>query len=135
MSAQTSVRSALIAQLRGDPALTDILGGERVFDGAPRGTRPPFVDLANIETRLLAADPSEGERHQIDVLMISSKSNRGQAADALAAIRAALADIAVHLAGHHLVVVSNPVMRTDRLRNGRGWRGRLRVTLLTEPGA
>jgi len=133
MSAQQALRAALVETLRGDAALTALIGPGRVHDGAPRATPAPYVDLGPMETRLLTGDPAEGERHTLDLTVISRTPARGETTAAVAAMRDALDGLGAHLGGHRLVHVSDPVMRSERLRSGRGWRGRLRVTIVTEP--
>ncbi|SDT99005.1 DUF3168 domain-containing protein [Stappia sp. ES.058] len=135
MSAQADLRGAIIAALRADAALTELLGVDRVHDGAPRGAAIPFVDLGAVETRLLTAEPAEGERHTVEVLAYSRKPARGEISEILTAIRDALAQLPPSIGVQRLVHVSDPVMRSERQRDGRGWRGRLTVRVVTEPAA
>ncbi|MCA1241378.1 DUF3168 domain-containing protein [Stappia stellulata] len=135
MSAQADLRGAIVAALRADAALTAVIGADRVHDGAPRGAAIPFVDLGAVETRLLAATPDEGERHIVEVLAYSRKPARGEVSAVLTAIRDVLAELGPTVGAQRLVHVSDPVMRSERQRDGRGWRGRLSVRIVTEPAA
>lgn len=133
MSAQGDLRGTIVAVLRADPALTALIGTDRVHDGAPRGALLPFVEIGAVETRLLAAVPEEGERHTVDLLAFSRKPARGEIADILAAVRSALSQLGPVVGAQRLVHVADPVMRSERQRDGRGWRGRLTVRIVTEP--
>lgn len=133
MSGQAALRGAIVAGLAADPALLALLGGPRIHDGAPRGCPHPFVELGAVETRLLAAERGEGERHAVDIHVLSRRPARGEVAAILDAIEAALPMLASHLSGHRLIHIADPVSRSERLRDGRTWRGRLSVRIVTEP--
>jgi hypothetical protein len=135
MSAQADLRGAIVAALRADAALTALIGADRVHDGAPRGAAIPFVDLGAVETRLLTAEPAEGERHTVEVLAYSRKPARGEVSDILSAIRDVLVHLGSTVGAQRLVHASDPVMRSERQRDGRGWRGRLTMRIATEPAA
>ena len=53
----------------------------------------------------------------------------------LSAVRDVLAELGPAVGAQRLVHVSDPVMRSERQRDGRGWRGRLSVRIVTEPAA
>ncbi|MBL6430559.1 MAG: hypothetical protein HPM95_02380 [Alphaproteobacteria bacterium] len=69
------------------------------------------------------------------MLAYSRKPARGEVSEVLTAIRDVLAELSPAVGAQRLVHVSDPVMRSERQRDGRGWRGRLSVRIVTEPAA
>ena len=134
MSAQAALRAALVKALRADAQLIALTGGERVHDGAPRGSAHPFVELGPIVSRPLLSSAEEGEEHEAEILVHSRKEARGEVAALMAAAReAVLTGAGGFLDGHVLVNAGTLDERSERLADGRGWRGRLRLRLVSEP--
>ena len=134
MSAQGDLRAALVKALRTDAQLTALTGGERVHDGAPRGATHPFIELGPIVSRPLLSSADEGEEHEAEILVHSRKEARGEVAALMAAAReAVLAGVGGFLDGHVLVNANAMDERSERLADGRTWRGRLRLRLVSEP--
>lgn len=134
MSAQAALRAALVKALRADADLAALTGGERVHDGAPRGGAHPFIELGPIVSRPLLASAEEGEEHEAEILVHSRKEARGEVAALMAAAReAVLAGAGGFLDGHVLVNAGAMDERSERLADGRTWRGRLRLRLVSEP--
>lgn len=134
MSAQGDLRAALVKALRADADLAALTGGERVHDGAPRGGAHPFIELGPIVSRPLLSSAEEGEEHEAEILVHSRKEARGEVAALMAAAReAVLAGAGGFLDGHVLVNAGAMDERSERLADGRTWRGRLRLRLVSEP--
>lgn len=134
MSAQAALRAALVKALRADAQLTALTGGERVHDGAPRGATHPFIELGPIVSRPLLSSAEEGEEHEAEILVHSRKEARGEVAALMAAaFEAVLSGAGGFLDGHVLVNAGAMDERSERLADGRTWRGRLRLRLVSEP--
>ncbi|QGZ36802.1 DUF3168 domain-containing protein [Stappia indica] len=134
MSAQVALRAALVKALRADAQLTALTGGERVHDGAPRGSAHPFIELGALVSRPLLSSAEEGEEHEAEILVHSRKDARGEVAALMAAAREAVLNGAGgFLDGHVLVNAGTLDERSERLADGRSWRGRLRLRLVSEP--
>lgn len=134
MSAQGALRAALVKALRADADLIALTGGERVHDGAPRGAVHPFIELGALVSRPLLSSAEEGEEHEAEILVHSRKDARGEVAALMAAAReAVLSGVEGFLDGHVLVNAGTIDERSERLADGRTWRGRLRLRLVSEP--
>lgn len=133
MSLHAALRGALTACLRQDAGLAALPVPPAIHDGAPRGAAHPFIEIGRIETRLLAGTAEEGEASQVVILVLSRATSRGEAAGILDATRTALAGLGAHLSGHLLINAGDPETRLERLSDGRTWRGRLRLRVVTEP--
>lgn len=134
MSAQGDLRAALVKALRADADLAALTGGERVHDGAPRGSAHPFIELGALVSRPLLSSAEEGEEHEAEILVHSRKEARGEVAALMAAAReAVLSGAGGFLDGHVLVNAGAMDERSERLADGRTWRGRLRLRLVSEP--
>lgn len=128
-----ALRAAIRERLLADADLLARLGGPRVVDRAPRGLPPPFLWLAEADTRDWGSGDVRGHEHRLALVALSRE---GGPAEALAiAERAAtlLDDAELDLAGHRLVLLR--VVATE-LRRGDGAdtvRATLRLRALTEP--
>jgi hypothetical protein len=131
-----ALRSAVVATLAADPGILALAGPSRVHDGVPRGAALPYLAVGAIETRLLVADAGEGEVHRVEILAFSRRPARGEVAGLIVAARDALAagtGLAARLAGHRLVNLAGSEMTSERQADGRTWRARLRLRVVTEP--
>lgn len=131
MSAGKALRAGIIAELRGDAALTALLGGANVFDGSPRGATHPFVTLGTLENEPLDADGAS--EHRLELFVFSRAASRSETFDILEAMRASLNGSAIALSGYRLSNLEIRDGRSERLSDGRTWRGRLRLRAVTEP--
>ncbi len=133
MSAELALRAALIARLRADAALTSIIGAGCIFDGAPRGQAFPFVTLGEIRSLRLAGEADEGMEHRFDILVFSRAETRSEIVAALSAISASATGDPLVLQGYHLANLEERESRSERLSDGRTWRGRLALRAVSEP--
>lgn len=131
MSAAKALRAHIVSELRGDAALTALLGGANVFDGSPRGAAHPFVTLGSLESEPLDADGAS--EHLLELLVFSRAASRSETFDVLEAMGACLAEADIAPGGYRLSNLEIRDSRSERLSDGRTWRGRMRLRAVTEP--
>lgn len=112
MNHERGLQKALIAQLKGDAALTALIAG-RVFDGTPADAVCPHLSLGRWESRPVGADGG-GVEHIVTLTATSRFDGTEEAKAILAAVRARTADAALEADG--VRTVSLGVRFTDVFR-------------------
>ena len=127
-----ALRKAIHTALAGDAALTALVGGNRIFDEAPREARPPYVCFGDAQARDWSTATRTG-CEQFAVLHVWSAQRGAQEALAIAArIAQVLDEAALTLDGHHLVDLRFMTTETRREAAGRFTRSSLRFRATTE---
>jgi hypothetical protein len=126
---QQSVFGALAA----DTALTALLGPGRVFDDVPQGTPLPYVTLGPLATQDWSTGSEHGSEHIFTVHVWSGAAGKKQAHEILGAIRAALHDQPLAVAGHTLINLRHERSEVRRASDGDTILGTVRFRAVTEP--
>ena len=125
-----ALQKAVIARLRGDAALTSLLGGAHVHDQVPRAVPPPYVALARFESRDLGSSGAEGAEHRFTLHVWPREQGRAEAHAIAVAIEAALV-APLALDGAMLVNLAMTGWETTRL-DKEHYRGSLTFRAVTE---
>ena len=133
MSASLALQAALHDALTQDPALTTLLQGPHVYDGAPPRTRYPFVSFGDAVVADYGGTDAEAFEHHVDIHVWTRTGGQGDAFAILTAIRNAIADVPSALTGYRLANIRAGGARTVRLRDGVTVRATLDVRVVTEP--
>jgi hypothetical protein len=127
-----SLQQSLFAALVADAALTALLGAGRIFDDVPEGTAFPYVTLGPSTLRDASTGTEEGTEHTFTVHVWSAARGKRETHAILSAIRAALHDAPLALAGHRLVNLRHELSEVRRAPDG-AVHGTARFRALTEP--
>jgi len=127
-----ALRKAIRTRLLADAALVASLGGEKVFDEAPRGADPPYALFAEAQMRDWSAQLSPGAEQFLTLSVISTQRGLLEALDIGQRIAALLDEAPLVLEGHTLVDLRFGAMETRREQNGRFARVNLRFRATTE---
>lgn len=128
-SLQTAIHSALIA----DPALTALLGGQRLFDHVPRGTPFPYITFGQTTERDWSTGGGEGGEHVVTLHVWSQARGRRQIQTIAAAVRALMHDAELSLNDHRLINLRHEFTEVRRETDGETLRGLVRFRAVTEP--
>jgi len=128
---QTAIFETLIA----DANLSALLGGPKVFDHVPRGTRHPYVTFAQSVERDWSTGSSEGGEHLVTLHVWSEGRGRRECQALIAAVRDALHEQLLTLNGHRLINLRHDFSETRRERDDDVVRGLVRFRAVTEPMA
>ncbi len=79
MSAAAEVVEAMIARLAADPTLGGQLGGPRVYDRLPPGTRPPYVAVDATRSTDWSTATEAGDDHRLVFTIAAEGTGRGTA--------------------------------------------------------
>jgi hypothetical protein len=133
MSAAWSLQQSIFATLTADAALTALLGAGRIFDDVPQGTPLPYVTFGHASQRDWSTGTEEGTEHLVIVHVWSAARGKKQAHEILGAVRSALHDRPLSLAGHSLVNLRHEHSEARRASDGETIHGLARFRAITEP--
>lgn len=71
-----ALQATLVAALAEDAALSATVGEEAVFDGPPKGRRPPYVVVARHDLLPRDGDETPGNEHRVLVHAWSAEASR-----------------------------------------------------------
>jgi uncharacterized protein DUF3168 len=128
-----SLQQAVFAALSGDAAVTVLLGPDRIFDDVPQGTALPYITLGRMTAKDWSTGSEDGTEHTFTVHVWSGARGRKQAHELLSAVRAALHDRPLAVAGHSLVNLRHEHSEFRRDSDGETVHGLARFRAVTEP--
>ncbi|WLR93660.1 DUF3168 domain-containing protein [Shinella zoogloeoides] len=133
MSAASALQKAIFARLSGDAALTALVGANGITDRRLAEPASPLVVIAGIDSTDHSTATEAGEAHMVTLEAWSEAAGHRQAQAIAAAVRAALHDAPLALAGHHLVLLLHRDTRLKRDGKSRFHRAEMRFRAVTEP--
>lgn len=134
MSADKALAAAMRAALMAHADVKAVLGETaRIYDDPPPDPVFPYVTLGRLEARPADASEAEAIEHAVTVHIWSRHGGRGEALDAIAAIRKALHNSALTLTGRKLVLMLVSFTDVFRSGDGRTTHGVARIRAITEP--
>lgn len=119
LAANESVRALL-----GDPM--------RVAEAGSPSPAYPFLEIGRHTSEPVGGVDAEASEHRVDLVVVSRDLGGGQAKDALAAVRTALAEADLEMEGWRCVLLVPLFADATRQRVGL-WRALLRVKAVVEP--
>ena len=133
MSPSWSLQQSVFAALSADAALTALLGPGRIFDDVPQGTALPYVTLGRTAVQDWSTGSEDGTEHLFTVHVWSSARGKKQAHEVLGAVRAALHEQPLAVAGHSLINLRHQHSEVRRDPDGETVHGLARFRAVTEP--
>jgi hypothetical protein len=132
VSAEAALESAILAVLAADAGVREVLGEPlRVLDVASPAPAYPYLEIARHLMSPAGAAGYEASEHRVDLVAVSRLDGAAASKRAMAAVRAALEDVALEMEGWRCVFLL-PVF-SDTLHQGRGtWRSIVRVKAIVE---
>ena len=132
-SASWALQKSIHARLVADAAVVAALGGQRVYDDVPRSGAFPIVTFGITTERDWSTATDGGSEHIVTLHVWSRAAGRHEADGIIAAIRAALHDQALALAGHRLINLRQELAEVRRDPDGETFHGIVRLRAVTEP--
>jgi hypothetical protein len=122
MSAALALQEAVFAALLADAALIALLGGARVYDGAPRNAASPYVHLGEISSRDWSTATEAGFEVRFEVVVWSTQPGRAEALTIAGRVAELLDNAALAVAGFRLVSLRHLGTGTAREKKPEGRR-------------
>lgn len=132
-SASWALQAALHAALTGHADVTALLGGPHVWDHVPRGAAFPYVTFGVTTERDWSTGGEPGAEHILTLHVWSKAAGRRQAEAIAAALRGALHDQTMTLAGFRLVNLRHEASDIRRDAADEIFHGIVRLRAVTEP--
>jgi len=132
-SAPWSLQQSIFAALTADAALTALLGAGRIYDDVPQGSPLPYVTLGQATARDWSTAGEDGTEHTLTLHVWSNARGKKQVHEILGAVRAALHDQPLALAGHRLINLRHEFSEARRDADGETIHGTARFRAVTEP--
>lgn len=131
MSAERAFLEAVRTAALADAGVQAQLGA-RLYDAAPADPVFPFATLGEVRSTAQDAAGAAALEHVVSLHVWSRHGGRAEALDAIAALRSALHDRPIAIAGRRLVLLLAVFADVFRARDGRTVHGVLRLRALTE---
>lgn len=135
LSSALSLRAAVFQRLAGDAALAALLGGPRIYDEPPRAALPPYVVLAEIETRDLSGDAAPAHEHAFALEVWSRQGGLSEALKAADRVVRLVDGAALALDGFRLATLAWSETDAQRIADNDLRRAAIRFRAVTEPAA
>ncbi len=132
-SASRALQASIFQTLSTDPGVLGALGGPRIYDHVPRGAAYPYVTFGQSTVRDWSTGGDEGDEHVVTLHVWSLAAGRNQVHDIIGALRVALHDRDLTLAGHRLVNLRHEHSEARREADGERFHGIVRLRAVTEP--
>ncbi|MCO6409903.1 DUF3168 domain-containing protein [Hoeflea alexandrii] len=127
------LQQAVVERLANDPDVLAITGAGRIFDRLITRAEPPYLVLGEIISTDFSTGDSDASEHRFEIEAWSKDNGRREAVELADAVRAALHDADLTLAGAVLVNLRH-VRTTSRRAPKTGLHvARLRFRAVTEP--
>jgi hypothetical protein len=131
-SLSVDLQRCIYRSLIGDEALVALLGGPRVYDGAPRRAAFPYVTIDEIATRDWSTDSGAGFEHVVRLSAWSRHGGKREVHQLLDAIRDRLHDAALAMEDATLINLRFESSSAGDDGDGETFRGIVRFRAVTE---
>jgi hypothetical protein len=132
MSAAQALQTAVFEALAADAALEALLGGAKIFDGAPRNAEAPYAYLGEVTMRDWSTSTETGFEVSFAVVAWSRRPGRAEALTIAERVREILDGAALALDGFRLVNLRHVASETARNEKPEGRRAVARFRAVVE---
>jgi hypothetical protein len=132
-SSSWALQQSIFARLTADAALNGLLGGPRVHDDLPQASPFPYISFGHSLVRDWSTGSEDGSEHVVTLHVWSQGKGKKEAHEIMDAVRSALHDQALSLAGHRLVNLRHELSEARREPDGDTTHGIVRYRAVTEP--
>ena len=132
-SADWALQEAIHSALIGDGSVLKLLSGPHVYDDVPRGVGYPYVTFGQSTLSDWSTMTDTGSEHVVSLHVWSQSAGRKETLAVMQALRAALHDKALTVAGHQLINLRHEFSEARRDVDGESFRGLVRLRGRTQP--
>ena len=132
-TASWALQQAIFDALTGDAPLIALLGAARIYDDVPQRTPHPYVTIGQSTIRDWSTGTDDGAEHLLTLHVWSRAGGRREAHEIMGALRDAVHDRLLPLAGHRLVNLRHELSEARREADGDTYHGIVRFRAVTEP--
>ena len=132
-SSSWALQQSIFAALAANATLVALLGGPRVYDDVPQASAFPYLTFGHSLVRDWSTGSEDGSEHVVTLHVWSQEKGKKEAHEIMGAVRTALHDQALSLAGHRLVNLRHELSEARREPDGDTTHGIVRYRAVTEP--
>jgi hypothetical protein len=132
-SSSWALQQALYSAVTGSAPLAALIGPPRVYDDVPQGAAFPYLTLGQSTLRDWSTGTDDAEEHTLTLHVWSRAGGRREMHEVMDALRGALHDQPLVLAGHRLVNIRHEISEARRDPDGETYHGIVRFRAVTEP--
>lgn len=132
-SSSHALQAAIHAALSADAGVLGALGGARIYDHVPRKVDYPYVTFGQSSVYDWSTGGEGGDEHIITLNVWSLAAGRSEVQDVIEAIRDALHDRDLPIAGHRLINLRYEYSEARRETDAERFHGVIRLRAVTEP--
>ncbi|KAB2910820.1 MAG: DUF3168 domain-containing protein [Hyphomicrobiaceae bacterium] len=132
-SSSWALQQSVFARLSADATLLGLLGGARIYDDVPQAADFPYLTFGQSTVRDWSTATEAGDEHILTLHVWSQAKGRREAHEIMGAVRTALHDQGLSLAGHRLVNMRHEFSEARRDPDGETYHGIVRYRAVTEP--
>jgi hypothetical protein len=132
-SSSWALQQALYGVLTGNAALAALIGPPRIYDDVPQGAALPYLTIGQSTVRDWSTGTESGEEHILTLHVWSRAGGRKETHEIMEALRLAVHDQPLVLAGHRLVNLRHELSEARRDPDGETYHGTVRLRAVTEP--
>jgi len=126
------LQQAVYDAITADAGLIALVGAPRVYDDVPQGAPFPYLTLGQSTSRDWSTGSDSGEEHTLTIHVWSRAAGRKQVHEIMSALRTALHERSLALAGHRLVLLRHDLSEARRDTTANAYHGLIRFRALTE---
>ena len=132
-SSALALQQSIFATLGAHPAIVALLGAARIHDHVPQPATYPYISFGQSTTRDADTSTEAADEHMLTLHVWSRAEGRKETHEIIDAVRAALHDAPLALAGHRLVNLRHEFSEARREPDGDTIHGLVRLRAVTEP--
>jgi Protein of unknown function (DUF3168) len=132
-SSALALQQAIFTTLVANPALTAVLGAQRIYDQVPQPATYPYVTFGQSTVRSSDTSTLASDEHVVTLHVWSRARGRQETHAAIDTIRSALHDQPLALEAHRLINLRHDFSEARRDPDGETVHGIIRLRAVTEP--
>lgn len=132
-NAQWALQQAVYSTLSIDAGVLGLLGGTHIYDDVPQLADFPYLTFGQSSLRDWSTGTDDGNEHIFTLHVWSREAGRKQVYEIMAALRKALHEAPIPIAGFRLINLRHEFSDARREPDGDTYHGTVRFRAVTEP--
>ena len=135
MQASAELQTTIFQTLKSDPALTELLGGPKVFDHVPEKARFPYLTFGRTTVVDWSTGSEDGAEHLLTLHVWGRGGGKAETYEIMNQVTNKLHDAHLPVTGHTLVNLQLQFAEARQEPESTTYHGILRFRAVTEPVA
>ncbi|GAB4225333.1 MAG: DUF3168 domain-containing protein [Methyloligellaceae bacterium] len=132
-SASWSLQQGIYQALAGNPQVTSLLGGQKIFDNPPQDATFPYLTFGQTTERDWSTGSEDGSEHTVTLHVWSRAGGKKETYEIIETIRQALNAAPLTVSDHALINLRHEFSEARHDEDGETFHGIVRYRAITEP--